>query len=165
MKYAQHLGKPFKQSLLSVALTLWIITISPINLTEYDAIVVIGIFNDNHLGESWYATKVSLEYIKAVHNMENYSSTIGYNSILNMTTMLYTNFSAFLSNEKYANILEHTDTVLFCISLVLTPVTIIGNIMVHISMYKFRNLRTVTNMFIASLAMADCILGLFTLPL
>jgi hypothetical protein len=106
-----------------------------------------------------------LEYIKAVHNMENYSSTIGYNSILNMTTMLYTNFSAFLSNEKYANILEHTDTVLFCISLVLTPVTIIGNIMVHISMYTFCNLRTVTNMFIASLAMADCILGLFTLPL
>ena len=52
VKYAQHLGKPFKQSLLSVALTLWIITISPINLTEYDAIVVIGIFNDNHLGES-----------------------------------------------------------------------------------------------------------------
>jgi hypothetical protein len=42
-----------------------------------------------------------------------------------MTTMLYTNFSAFVSNEKYANILEHTDTVLFCISLVLTPVTII----------------------------------------
>ena len=97
--------------------------------------------------------------------MENYSSTIGYNSILNITTMLDTNFSAFLSNKKYANILGHTDTILFCISLVLVPVTIIGNIMVHISMYKFRNLRTVTNMFIASLAMADCTLGLFTLPL
>ena len=32
-------------------------------------------------------------------------------------------------------------------------------------MYKFRSLRTVTNMFIGSLALADCLLGLCTLPL
>ena len=75
------------------------------------------------------------------------------------------NNSVFLSSNKYANKLVHTDSILFCISLVLTPVTIIENILVQISMYRFRNLRTVTNMFISSLAMADCILGLFTLPL
>ena len=98
--------------------------------------------------------------------MENYSCTIGYNSILNMTTMLNTKYQCILSSNKYANKLMHTDIILFCFSLVLTPVTIIENILVQISMYRFRNLRTVTNMFISSLVMADCILGLsFTLPL
>jgi len=36
--------------------------------------------------------------------------------------------------------------------------------MVHISMYKFRSLRTVTNMFIGSLAVADFLLGFVCLP-
>jgi len=65
----------------------------------------------------------------------------------------------------YANLLRQTEIALFYISLALAPVTITGNLMVHIFMYKFRNLRTVTNMFIGSLTMADFLWGLITLPM
>ena len=97
--------------------------------------------------------------------MENSSCKFGTTCVLNMTSMSYANNSVILSNDQYANLLEQTETALFVISLVLAPVTITGNLMVHISMYKFRNLRTVTNMFIGSLALADCLLRLCTLPL
>lgn len=98
--------------------------------------------------------------------MENSSCIVGTSTcVLNMTSTVYTNDSVIVSNDKYAYLLEQTQTALFVISLVLASVTITGNIMVHISMYKFRNLRTVTNMFIGSLALADCLLGLCTLPL
>jgi len=98
-------------------------------------------------------------------NMEHFSCSVGNISMSNMTTISDTNCSVILSNDMYANLLRQTEIALFFISIALSPVTIIGNLMVEISMYKFRNLRTVTNMFIGSLAMADFLLGLITLPM
>jgi cobalamin biosynthesis protein CobD/CbiB len=68
-----------------------------------------------------------------------------------------------LITKNYADFRKQAEFAFFIVSIALSPVTIVGNLMVHISMYKFRNLRTVTNMFIGSLALADCIIFAFFL--
>jgi hypothetical protein len=64
--------------------------------------------------------------------MENSSCKVGTTTfVLNMTSAFYTNDSVIVSNDKYANLLEQTETALFVISFVLAPVTITGNLMVQ----------------------------------
>jgi hypothetical protein len=94
--------------------------------------------------------------------MENSSSSsLG----LNKSTAPYLNDDYMIVvNDKYADFRKQAEFAFFIVSIALSPVTIVGNLMVHISMYKFRNLRTVTNMFIGSLALADCFLGFVVLP-
>ncbi|CAK8671943.1 unnamed protein product [Clavelina lepadiformis] len=55
--------------------------------------------------------------------------------------------------------------VLSILSTLLILVTIIGNALVVLSIIIFRSLRTVSNIFITSLAAADFIMGCFVLPL
>lgn len=52
-------------------------------------------------------------------------------------------------------------TVLFCLLIV---ITIIGNTLVILSVITTRRLRTVTNLFVMSLAVADWLVGIFVMP-
>ena len=93
--------------------------------------------------------------------MENSSSSLG----LNISTAPYLDDDYMIvATDKYADFRKQAEFAFFIVSIALSPVTIVGNLLVHISMYKFRNLRTVTNMFIGSLALADCFLGFVVLP-
>ncbi|XP_052097221.1 adenosine receptor A1-like [Mytilus californianus] len=67
--------------------------------------------------------------------------------------------------EDYENLNKNLDVIFGVISLVITPLVIGGNALVIISLFKFRRLRTTTNMFIGSLALSDFLLGLLTLPM
>ena len=87
--------------------------------------------------------------------MENSSSSLD----LNISTAPFLDDDYMIvATDKYADLRRQTDIALFIVSITLSPVTIVGNLLVHISMYKFRNLRTVTNLFIGSLALTDCFL-------
>lgn len=76
--------------------------------------------------------------IQVANNMENSSCKVGTTTfVLNMTSAFYTNDSVIVSNDKYANLLEQTETALFVISFVLAPVTITGNLMVQSQCINF----------------------------
>lgn len=49
--------------------------------------------------------------------------------------------------------------------MVLPVVTVFGNVLVCLSVYSDRNLHTVTNYFIVSLAIADILVGILVMPL
>lgn len=51
--------------------------------------------------------------------------------------------------------------VLFCLLII---ITIIGNTLVILSVITTRRLRTVTNLFVTSLAVADWLVGIFVMP-
>jgi tyramine receptor len=51
--------------------------------------------------------------------------------------------------------------VLFCLLII---ITIIGNTLVILSVITTRRLRTVTNLFVMSLAVADWLVGIFVMP-
>ena len=72
------------------------------------------------------------------NNMENSSCKVSTTTyVLNMTSAFYTNDSVIVSNDKYANLLEQTETALFVIIFVLAPVTITGNLMVQSQCINF----------------------------
>lgn len=69
--------------------------------------------------------------------------------------------------EAVANSVDRSWTkvvliVLFCLLIILT---IIGNTLVILSVITTRRLRTVTNLFVMSLAVADWLVGIFVMPL
>jgi hypothetical protein len=63
-----------------------------------------------------------------------------------------------LANNKNTN---YVIVVLFCLLII---VTIIGNTLVILSVVTTRRLRTVTNCFVMSLAVADWLVGIFVMP-
>lgn len=69
-------------------------------------------------------------------------------------------------SELYINLRAQTDFVLAILSFTMVPVVLIGNLLVIISLIKFKfRFRNVTNLFIGSLSVADCLLGVLTLPI
>jgi 7 transmembrane receptor (rhodopsin family) len=84
---------------------------------------------------------------------ENYHDKLG---LFNSTTTVIS------PSESYE--MEITDlifVVLFCLLII---ITIIGNTLVIISVITTRRLRTVTNCFVMSLAVADWMVGVFVMP-
>lgn len=57
-----------------------------------------------------------------------------------------------------------TKVVLIALFCLLIVVTIIGNTLVILSILTTRRLRTVTNLFVMSLAVADWLVGIFVMP-
>ena len=66
-------------------------------------------------------------------------------------------------NEDTSDI-EIADLILVVLFCLLIVVTIIGNTLVILSIITTRRLRTVTNCFVMSLALADWLVGVFVLP-
>lgn len=58
-----------------------------------------------------------------------------------------------------------TDDIFGCVVAIMIPIIFIGNSLVIITLYRFPKFRTTTNLLIGSLAMADLLLGVVTLPL
>lgn len=81
---------------------------------------------------------------------------------LNSTTTIV-NITPQNQSENFDEI-EYTDlifVVLFCLLII---ITIIGNTLVILSVITTRRLRTVTNCFVMSLAVADWLVGIFVMP-
>lgn len=51
------------------------------------------------------------------------------------------------------------------IDLALIPFIVVGNLLVLVSVLTYKRLQTITNMFVASLAVADLMVGLITIPM
>jgi dopamine D2-like receptor len=87
-----------------------------------------------------------------MNNSANFSSTVSYVN----STLVYDNSTSGpeIGGEYW---------VLF---LILIPIlTVFGNVLVVMSVYRERSLRTVTNYFICSLAVADIMVAVMVMPL
>lgn len=74
-----------------------------------------------------------------------------------------TNTSSNNASDKYTHVVTSV-----CIVLILGLIVclaVFGNVLVIISVWKYRRLKTVTNYFIVSLALSDLLLSVFVLPL
>lgn len=81
---------------------------------------------------------------------------------------LFENLSFHSENTTYSGSENDVDepykiifVVLFCLLIV---IVIIGNTLVILSVLTTRRLRTVTNLFVTSLALADWLVGIFVMP-
>jgi hypothetical protein len=82
------------------------------------------------------------------------SITHGVNNLTNDTTNL-------TDGHYTINITDLIFVVLFCLLII---IVIIGNTLVILSVLTTRRLRTVTNLFVMSLAVADWLVGIFVMP-
>lgn len=75
---------------------------------------------------------------------------------------VYTNDTENIVNGPYRiNLTDLMFVVLFCLLII---IVIIGNTLVILSVLTTRRLRTVTNLFVTSLALADWLVGIFVMP-
>lgn len=94
-----------------------------------------------------------------------YISMCVNNSANSSTTMSYLNSSFVYDNDTSKPLLEG-EYRYWILSLILFPLlTVFGNVLVVMSVYRERSLRTVTNYFICSLAVADLMVALMVMPL
>lgn len=96
---------------------------------------------------------------------------------MDMTTEMFLDekhvleFSNMSGNVTIANLRTYKDfrriscIIIGIIDIVLIPLVLAGNVFVLFSIMKFKFLRTITNTFIASLSVADTLLGAITIPL
>lgn len=69
-------------------------------------------------------------------------------------------------SDNYTELRNQTNFVLGILSSTLIPIVLVGNLLVIISLVKFKfRFRNVTNLFIGSLSSADCLVAVLTLPM
>lgn len=81
-------------------------------------------------------------------------------------SLLDHNGSLLIGLVREEQLSESTGFVYWALALLVLPLaTVFGNVLVCLSVYTDRNLHTVTNYFIVSLAIADIMVGILVMPL
>lgn len=90
-------------------------------------------------------------------NNDNNESLFGFSNVTSESVNSTTHCND-IYEVKFADLIF---VVLFCLLII---ITIIGNTLVILSVITTRRLRTVTNCFVMSLAVADWLVGIFVMP-
>lgn len=133
---------------------------------------------------------ISIADIELIENILKWNSTSGAEEMLIDSTKENVNFSENVyhtingvnenvanicndSNDRITNLTEFSDTVdeydifeasVIIILFLLIVVTVIGNTLIISAVVTTKRLRTVTNCFVTSLAVADLLVGIFVMP-
>lgn len=108
-----------------------------------------------------------------VQQSNSNNSTIFYNALHNLSAppteygtrdAMSTDGVAKTDSTSDGDYLIWPDLLLVCLMCGLIVITVIGNTLVILSVLTTRRLRTVTNCFVMSLAVADWLVGLFVMP-
>lgn len=112
----------------------------------------------------------SIEQLLNMHRDEANNNIVNNDTIFNKllenlsshNANIYVNDSSDIVDGPYT--INFTDLVFVVVFCLLIIVVIIGNTLVILSVLTTRRLRTVTNLFVMSLAVADWLVGIFVMP-